>query len=124
MRIKAATGFHSCLGPINMKIIKTICNLLLILLQGKEYVPEKIKKGILERVGLVLKCGRDLQEKKERNVFQVEDSVGKGMEAEGYLMLTRDSEENCFWFLQRMLIKNENNSRYLRITLKRALKPN
>ena len=73
-------------------------------------------------MGLVLKCGRDLQEK-ERNVFQVEDSTGKGMEAEGYLMLTRDPEENCFWFLQRMLIKNENNSTYLRITLKRALKP-
>jgi len=29
---KAATGFHSCLGPIDMKIIKTICNLLIILL--------------------------------------------------------------------------------------------
>ena len=32
IRIKAATGFHSCLGPIDMKIIKTICNLLIILL--------------------------------------------------------------------------------------------
>lgn len=35
--------------------------------------------------------------KRRENVFQVgEDSVGQGMEAEGYLMLTGDSEENYF----------------------------
>lgn len=70
IRIKAAKRFYSCLGPIDMKIIKTICHLLLILLQGKEYVLEQIKRDILERVGVVLKCGRDLQEKEERMYFR------------------------------------------------------
>lgn len=69
---------------------------------------EQIKKDILERVGVVLKCGRDLQEKEERMYFRLRvDSVGQGTEAEGYLMLTGDSEGELFWFLRRMLIKKD-----------------
>ena len=78
----------------------------------------------MERVGVVLKCERDLKKRRRECISGREDSVGQDMEAEGYLMLTGDSEENFFgsyggWLLLR---KTENISRYLRITLKRALK--
>ena len=90
---------------------------------------EQIKKDVLERVGVVLKCERDLKKRRRECISGREDSMGQDMEAEGYLMLTGDSEENFFWFLRRMIIikkdllrKTENISGYLRITLKRALK--
>lgn len=67
--------------------------------------------------------GETYKKRRRECISGREDSVGQGMEAESYLMLTGDSEENYFGSYGGCLLrKTENISRYLRITLKRALK--